>query len=74
MGDDGGSFGEDDHPDSDVKTWTKRDALEAIVQETRDLLEESRDSFDDFGDESAVMVDSEETLAQMQEYGSSSSH
>ncbi|THH32609.1 hypothetical protein EUX98_g1559 [Antrodiella citrinella] len=70
LGDDGSPFGEDDHPESEVKAWTKRDALEAVMQETRDLLDEFRDNYDDVGDESAVMVDSEETLLQMQEFGS----
>ena len=78
MGDDGGMFGEDDHPESEVKAWTKRDAVEAVVQETRDLLEEFRGADgvdeDEFGEESAVMVDSEETLMQVGEYGSTSSH
>lgn len=74
LSDDGSPFGEDDHPDSEVKAWTKRDALEAVMQETRDLLDEFRDAYDDVGDESGVMVDSEETLLQLQEYGSSSGH
>ncbi|TCD63487.1 hypothetical protein EIP91_005346 [Steccherinum ochraceum] len=74
MGEDGSAFGEDDHPESEVKAWTKRDALEAVMQETRDLLDEFRAGEDELGDESAVIVDSEETLMQVQDYSSNSSH
>ncbi|KAH8084333.1 hypothetical protein BXZ70DRAFT_1046150, partial [Cristinia sonorae] len=59
-GEDGSAFGEDDHPESEVKAWTKRDALEAVTQETRDLLDEWRERFDLVGDESGVLVESEE--------------
>ncbi|KAI0077367.1 hypothetical protein K474DRAFT_1751763 [Panus rudis PR-1116 ss-1] len=68
----GGSMGsvEDSHshshddgpdPDDELKAWTKKDAIDAVVQETQDLLDEFREgiyqSSEGLGDESVVLVD-----------------
>ncbi|GJE94860.1 hypothetical protein PsYK624_110360 [Phanerochaete sordida] len=50
--------------DADIRVWSQRDAIDAVVEETRDLLDEFRESFGDVGDESMVMVDSQLTLIQ----------
>ena len=55
-GSDGGDL------DPEIRVWSQRDAVEAVVNETRELLDEFRESFGDLGDESMVMVDSQMTL------------
>lgn len=54
--------------DADIRVWSQRDAIEAVVEEARELLDEFRESsgFGDVGDESMVMVDSQLTLIQDQ--------
>ncbi|EKM57985.1 uncharacterized protein PHACADRAFT_139496 [Phanerochaete carnosa HHB-10118-sp] len=52
--------------DADIRVWSQRDAIDAVVEETRELLDEFRESFGDVGDESLVMVDSQLTLIQDQ--------
>jgi len=57
---------EEEHPDDDSETkwWSNKDALEAVVQETKDLSDEFQDYYDTsggVGDESMVMVDSDMT-------------
>ncbi|KAI0792519.1 hypothetical protein C8Q75DRAFT_714346 [Abortiporus biennis] len=71
LGSDGPFGGDDDgdDPDSDIKWWTRRDAIEAIVQETRDLIEEYQENYGsgsgdyslNFADESMVVVESDMT-------------
>ena len=60
----GGSDYFSDEDDSEVRAWSQKVALEAIVSETKELLEEFRESFGDVGDESMVVVDSQITLLQ----------
>lgn len=52
--------------DPEIRVWSQRDAVEAVVNETRELLDEFRESFGDLGDESMVVVDSQMTLLQDQ--------
>ena len=59
----GSEFYAEDELSSEIRVWSQRDAVEAVVHETRELLDEFRDSFGDVGDESMVMVDSQLTLA-----------
>ncbi|KIP07274.1 hypothetical protein PHLGIDRAFT_105851 [Phlebiopsis gigantea 11061_1 CR5-6] len=59
----GSEFYAEDEFSSETRVWSQRDAVEAVVHETRELLDEFRDSFGDVGDESMVMVDSQLTLA-----------
>ncbi|KAK7685920.1 hypothetical protein QCA50_010729 [Cerrena zonata] len=53
----GSTFEENDDPAVEVKAWTKRDALDAVVQETKSLLEEFKPEFDSFADEGVVIVE-----------------
>lgn len=48
--------------DAEIRVWSQRDAIEAVVNETRELLDEFKNSFGDVGDDSMVMVDSQLTL------------
>lgn len=54
----GSTFEENDDPAVEVKAWTKRDALDAVIQETKNLLEEYRPEIDSFLDDSIVVVQS----------------
>ncbi|CAL1699709.1 unnamed protein product [Somion occarium] len=56
----GSTFGEDDNPDAEVKAWTKRDALDAVAQETKDLLDEFRENFSFDGDEGVIVESGEQ--------------
>ncbi|KDR79961.1 hypothetical protein GALMADRAFT_242128 [Galerina marginata CBS 339.88] len=49
------SVGKDKHEDAALETWSKQQALAAVVNETKDLLEEFEESFG--LDEDSVMVD-----------------
>ncbi|KAI0087407.1 hypothetical protein BDY19DRAFT_893157 [Irpex rosettiformis] len=44
--------------DAEPSAWSKNEALQAVVDETRELLDEFNDDFGALGDESLVMVDS----------------
>lgn len=59
----GSGFMPDDSLEAEVRVWSRSDALRAILDETKELLEEFRESFGDLGDESLVMVDSQQSLA-----------
>ena len=50
----------DDVESASLETWTRSEALEAIVRETKDLLEEFEESFG-LDDEESVMVDIEKS-------------
>lgn len=55
--------GEDDEEDAtemQVRAWTRKEALEAILHEVKGLMEEFRDDLSGVGDDSLVMVDAEE--------------
>lgn len=51
---------EEDVTEMQVRAWTRKEALEAILQEVKGLMEEFRDDFSGVGDDSLVMVDVEE--------------
>lgn len=58
----GSGNGEDegvDDPAEDVKWWTKRDALEYVVNETKDLLEMFKES-EASDEDDVVVIESEE--------------
>ncbi|KAI0327553.1 hypothetical protein GY45DRAFT_1256742 [Cubamyces sp. BRFM 1775] len=53
--------GEGQEPDTLVRAWSRAEALEALIQETKDLVEEWReDSELDVGNDSGILVDIEE--------------
>ena len=53
--------GEGQEPETLVRAWSRAEALEALIQETKDLVEEWReDSELDVGDDSGILVDLEE--------------
>ncbi|KAI0659698.1 hypothetical protein C8Q70DRAFT_914754 [Cubamyces menziesii] len=53
--------GEGQEPETLVRAWSRAEALEALIQETKDLVEEWReDSELDVGDDSGILVDIEE--------------
>lgn len=58
----GSEYYASDDLDAEIRVWSQRDAIEAVVDETRELLDEFRESFGDVGDESMVVVDSQLTL------------
>ena len=58
----GSDYLPDDSLDAEVRVWSRRDALNAVIDETKELLNEFRETFDDLGDESLVMVDSQASL------------
>ena len=60
----GSEYYAEDNVDPGIRVWSQRDAVDAVVDETRELLDEFRDSFVDIGDDSMVMVDSQLTLLQ----------
>lgn len=48
-------------PEGLVRAWSRAEALEALIQETKDLIEEWREDGDlDGGEDSGIMVDMEE--------------
>ncbi|KAI0743191.1 hypothetical protein BC629DRAFT_1740217 [Irpex lacteus] len=49
---------DDDVIDVEPAAWTRNEALQAVVDETRELLGEFREGFGELGGESLVMVDS----------------
>lgn len=51
---------EEDVTELQVRAWTRKEALEAILQEVKALVEEFRDDMSGVGDDSLVMVDAEE--------------
>ncbi|OBZ67445.1 hypothetical protein A0H81_12593 [Grifola frondosa] len=56
-----GNSEDEEMVDGAVRAWTKADAVEAVMQETKDLMEEWREDYADVGDESAVLVDVEDS-------------
>lgn len=58
----GSDYLPDEGLDAGVRAWSRRDALNAVIDETKELLDEFRETFDDLGDESLVMVDSQASL------------
>ena len=55
--------GEDDEEDAtemQVRAWTRKEALEAILHEAKGVMEEFRDDLSGVGDDSLVLVDAEE--------------
>lgn len=54
----GSTFSENDDPAVEVKAWTKRDALDAVIQETKSLLEEFKPDIDTYADEGMIIVES----------------
>lgn len=58
----GSDYSAHDGFDEEVKIWSNRAAIEAIVDETKELLAEFKDGEFDLGDESLVFIDSQEFL------------
>ncbi|KAI0947727.1 hypothetical protein AcW1_009415 [Taiwanofungus camphoratus] len=56
----GDSAEDEDADDAAVRAWTRKDALEAVLQEVKDLMEEFREDYTDVGEESGVLVDVED--------------
>lgn len=56
-----------DGMEHETAAWSKNDALQAVVDETKEMLDEFREDFGELGDESLVMVDSQLSLASMLE-------
>lgn len=51
---------EEDVTEMQVRAWTRKEALEAILHEAKGLMEEFRDDLSGVGDDSLVLVDAEE--------------
>ncbi|TFY60514.1 hypothetical protein EVJ58_g5104 [Rhodofomes roseus] len=51
---------EEDMNEMQVRAWTRKEALEAVLQEVKDLMEEFREEYSGVGDDSLVIVDAEE--------------
>ncbi|KAI0355950.1 hypothetical protein OH77DRAFT_1402071 [Trametes cingulata] len=57
-------MGEGAVPEGLVRAWSRAEALEALIQETKDLIEEWREETDlGVGEDSGIMVDVEEPLS-----------
>lgn len=52
----------DEELEAEVRVWSRGDALRAVIDESKELLDEFKESFNDLGDESLVMVDSQGSL------------
>ena len=63
----GSDYVADEGLDAELTTWSKNEALQAVVDETKELLDEFRDTFGELGDESLVMVDSVPSISSLRD-------